>query len=239
MSNYFKTFIAAAAFAVLAGCAAPEQSNSNNANGNRANSNANVATSNANNTNHSTMDHSNMNHGNMNHGGMNHLMMDHSQMQSSPNAASAPYDLQFLDTMIAHHQGAVDMSKPALEKAEHAELKEFARNIIADQEREITQMKQWREQWYAGKPQAMNMDMRGMKASMEGMDMNKLNAAMGKTYDMMFLEMMVPHHQGAVTMSEEALQRAEHAELKQLARQIIASQEREIGQMNKWKGSWK
>ncbi len=229
MSNYFKALIAAAALAVLAGCAAPEQSNSNNANGN-----ANVATSNANNTNHSTMDH-----GNMNHGGMNHSMMDHSQMQSSPNAASAPYDLQFLDTMIAHHQGAVDMSKPALEKAEHGELKEFARHIIADQEREIAQMKQWREQWYAGKPQAMNMDMRGMRASMEGMDMNNLNAAMGRAYDIMFLEMMVPHHQGAVTMSEEVLQRAEHPELKQLARQIITSQEREIGQMNKWKDSWR
>jgi len=34
-------------------------------------------------------------------------------MKSSPNAANAPYDLQFLDTMIAHHQGAVDMAKIA------------------------------------------------------------------------------------------------------------------------------
>lgn len=189
--------------------------------------------------NHGNMNHGNMNHSGMDHGAMNHQMMDHANMKSSPNAAQAPYDLQFLDTMIAHHQGAVDMSRPALEKAERADLKNFARNVIADQEREINQMKQWREQWYAGKPQAMNMEMPGMSESMRGMDMNKLNAATGKAYDLMFLEMMVPHHEGAITMSREALTRAEHPELKRLAQEIIDAQEREIGMMNKWKGSWR
>ena len=47
----------------------------------------------------------------MNHQDMNHGEINHSAMQSSSNAASAPYDLQFLDTMIAHHQGAVDTAK--------------------------------------------------------------------------------------------------------------------------------
>jgi uncharacterized protein (DUF305 family) len=36
---------------------------------------------------------------------------DHAAMVSSPGAAEAPYDLQFIDTMIAHHQGAIDMAK--------------------------------------------------------------------------------------------------------------------------------
>jgi uncharacterized protein (DUF305 family) len=48
--------------------------------------------------------------------------------------------------MTAHHQGAVDMARPAETKAQHAELKEMARNIIRDQEREIAQMKQWRDE---------------------------------------------------------------------------------------------
>ena len=37
--------------------------------------------------------------------------MLHSDMQSAPNAATAPYDLQFLDTMTAHHQAAIVMAK--------------------------------------------------------------------------------------------------------------------------------
>jgi len=164
--------------------------------------------------------------------------MNHGAMQSSPNAANAPYDLQFLDTMTAHHQGAVDMARPAETKAQHAELKEMAGNIIRDQEREIAQMKQWRDGWYAGKPQATNMEMSGMMDSMRGMDMTKLNAASGNTFDMMFLDMMTPHHQGAIVMAREALTKAGHPEIKKLAQQIIDAQEREIAQMNKWKTAW-
>lgn len=174
-----------------------------------------------------------------NHGSMNHAGMDHVNMQSSPNAASAPYDLQFLDTMVAHHQGAVDMARPAVEKALHTELREFAGKIVEDQEREIAEMKRLREQWYAGKPQAMNMAMAGMTESMRGMDMNKLNLATGDAYDLMFLEQMTPHHEGAVVMSEEALRRAEHAEIKRLARAIIDAQQKEIVQMNNWKDAWR
>ncbi len=164
--------------------------------------------------------------------------MDHSMMQSSPNAASQPYDLQFIDTMIMHHQGAIDMARPATTKAQHAELKEMARNIIRDQEREIAQMKQLREQWYAGKPQALNMEMPGMMDSMKGMDMNRMNAATGNEFDLMFLQMMTPHHAGATTMAKEALTKAEHPEIKTLANQIIKAQEEEIKKMQAWKKAW-
>ena len=178
---------------------------------------------------------SNMN--NMNHGTMGG--MDHSNMQSSPNAASQPYDLQFIDTMVMHHQGAIDMARMAVTKAQHAELREMAQKVITDQEREIAELRRHREQWFAGRPQAMNMEMSGMMDSMRGMDMNRLNAATGNSFDLMFIDMMIPHHQGAVMMAREALQRAEHPELKQLAQQIIREQEREIAQMNGWKNAWR
>ncbi|MDQ3258722.1 MAG: DUF305 domain-containing protein [Acidobacteriota bacterium] len=174
---------------------------------------------------------------NMNHGTMGG--MDHSNMQSSPNAASQPYDLQFIDTMVMHHQGAIDMARMAVTKAQHAELREMAQKVITDQEREIAELRRHREQWFAGRPQAMNMEMSGMMDSMRGMDMNRLNAATGNSFDLMFIDMMIPHHQGAVMMAREALQRAEHPELKQLAQQIIREQEREIAQMNGWKNAWR
>jgi len=164
--------------------------------------------------------------------------MDHSMMQSSPNAASAPYDLQFLDTMSGHHQAAIEMARPVETKAQHAELKELARNIIRDQEREISQMKEWRNQWFKDKPQAMNMEMPGMMDSMKGMDMKGMNAATGNAFDLMFIDMMTAHHQGAVTMAREALTRAEHPEIKRLAQAIIDAQDKEIAQMSKWKAAW-
>jgi uncharacterized protein (DUF305 family) len=50
----------------------------------------------------------------------------------------------------------------------------------------------------------------------------------GDTLDIMFLEMMIPHHQAAVDMSEEALSKAEHPELRDLARKIRDEQSSEI-----------
>ena len=62
--------------------------------------------------------------GNMSHAGMNHNGMspqntspgttNHFAMTSSPNGSSAPYDLQFIDTMLAHHQGAIETAREAL-----------------------------------------------------------------------------------------------------------------------------
>ena len=155
-----------------------------------------------------------------------------------PETAKAPYDLQFIDTMIAHHQGAVDMAKMAESKAQHADLKTFTSNIVASQQKEIEQMKQWREQWYASQPSAMNMDMPGMTASMKGMDAEHMKSTSGNAFDMMFIDMMIPHHQGAITMANEALQKAEHADLKKLAQAIITSQEAEIKTMQSWKSKW-
>ena len=174
----------------------------------------------------------------MSHDRTNHAAMNHSEMQSSPNAASAPYDLQFIDTMIAHHQGAVEMAQAAMRKTQNAELKKFSQKIIDDQQKEIAQMKEWREKWFAGKPPAMNMEMPGMADSMKDMDVNRMNQASGKDFDLMFIEMMTPHHEGATVMSREALQKAEHPEIKTLAQNIIKAQEAEIKQMNQWKTQW-
>ena len=193
---------------------------------------------NHNNMNHNNMNHSEMNHGNMNHQPMNRDAMNHSEMKSSPNAANAPYDLQFLDTMIAHHQGAVDMAKMAAAKAEHAELKALAANVITSQEKEIGEMKSWREKWFAGEAPAMNMEMAGMSDSMKDMDMTKLGSLTGNAFDLEFIEQMIPHHEGAVIMAKEALQKSQRAEIKNMANAIIRDQEAEIKQMKGWQAAW-
>ena len=184
---------------------------------------------------------SNMGNMPMNHdmGNMNHDQMDHSMMKSSPNAADAPYDLQFLDTMIAHHEGAVVMAKGIEGKAQHAELNTLAKNIIADQEKEIAQMKKWREEWFKDKPPAINMEMAGMNDSMKGMDMKKLGSSTGNDLDLEFIKQMIPHHQGAVVMATEALQKSQKNDIKTLANGIIKAQNAEIKQMQDWQTAWK
>ena len=177
-------------------------------------------------------------HAGMNHNGTDHGNMDHSMMQSSTNAASAPYDLQFLDTMIAHHRGAVDMAVPCSSKAQHVEIKTLCANIISSQQKEIADMKSWRDKWFAGKEPALNMEMMGMKDSMKGMDMKMLGSLSGNDFDLAFIKQMIPHHEGAVVMAKDALQKSTKEEIKTLANAIIKAQEAEIKQMKEWQTTW-
>jgi uncharacterized protein (DUF305 family) len=164
--------------------------------------------------------------------------MDSMHMSSSPNAATAPADLQFIDTMAMHHKMAMDMARLAGSRAAHAELKTMASKMIEDQQKETAQLKGWREQWYAGKPEAMNMKMPGMPESMKGMSMEKLAAAKGEEFDRMFIEMMSRHHAGAIKMSETSEPKLQHSEVKAFATKLVVSQKEELGQMKDWKKSW-
>ena len=56
--------------------------------------------------------------------------------------------------------------------------------------------------------------------------------------DVMFAQMMVPHHQQAIQMAELAETRAESAGVKSLAAKIKAAQQPEIDKMNSWLTSW-
>jgi uncharacterized protein (DUF305 family) len=188
-------------------------------------------------------EHSNMSHGEMNHNGTGpqHASpgtMDHSAMTSSPNASSAPYDLQYIDTMLAHHQGAIEMAKMAETKAQHPELKALAKTIVAAQERENGEMKAWREKWFAGQAPAINMEMSGMHDSMKDMDMQELATLGGREFDLEFIRQMIPHHEGAVAMAREALQKSQRAEIKSAADSVIRDQEAEIKQMKGWQAAW-
>jgi uncharacterized protein (DUF305 family) len=53
----------------------------------------------------------------------------------------------------------------------------------------------------------------------------------GKYSDERFIDAMVPHHQGAIAMAKVALKNAEHEQIKQLSRNIISSQQAEIGEL--------
>jgi uncharacterized protein (DUF305 family) len=52
--------------------------------------------------------------------------------------------------MIPHHQSAIEMARVALENSDNPKIKELAENIVGAQQKEIEQMKQWREEWYPG-----------------------------------------------------------------------------------------
>lgn len=170
--------------------------------------------------------------------------MDHTHgMDLGP--ADATYDLRFLDAMVVHHQGAVTMAETALKHSQRPEVRQLAQAMLASQNREIAQMQAWRQAWY---PQASSnpimyhaemahdMPMTGEMAAAMRMD-GDLGAA-DQNFDRRFLEAMVLHHQGALTMAADLQAKTQRPELKALAADMIAVQTREIAQMQSWRQSW-
>jgi uncharacterized protein (DUF305 family) len=161
---------------------------------------------------------------------MKHDMSQKAPMRSAPDAAAHPYDLQFIDSMIHHHESAVVTSEATLKTTQQKELRPFLQKVIADQGKEITLLKTWRADWFPGKPSALNMDLPGMKMSSHEVP--------DRFSDVEYIDMMIPHHEGAVMMAKDALGKAEHPEIRKLANEIIRAQEAEIKKMRDWKTEW-
>lgn len=150
-------------------------------------------------------------------------------MSTMPGMSNAPFDAQFIDGMIAHHNGAIVMAQDALQQAERDEIKQLAQTIINDQQKEVAQMQGWRTQWFPDLPNTGGMSM----------DMGDMVVAEGpEPYDQRFIKAMTAHHNGAIVMARDALTKAEHPEIKQLAEDIIRAQEAEIKQMQSWNQQW-
>ncbi len=58
------------------------------------------------------------------------------------------FDKAFLEEMIVHHEGAVEMAEAALMHAKRKEILDLSAAIISAQEKEISQMKAWQEEWF-------------------------------------------------------------------------------------------
>jgi uncharacterized protein (DUF305 family) len=160
----------------------------------------------------------------------------------SATATFTDADVAFAQHMIPHHQQAVAMAALADTRATDPEVKTLAEQIKATQDPEITKMAGWLSAWGKPAPGASmsGMDMGGMDmgdGSMPGMmsdaDMTKLGAASGTNFDTQFLQMMIEHHQGAISMANDEVAGGKNPDATTLARQIITSQQAEINTMKK------
>lgn len=145
-------------------------------------------------------------------------------------------DERFIDAMVPHHRGAVEMAEVALENAEHEEIERLAENIVVTQEAEIQELKEIKKEEFGTSRVPENMD----QGQMEGMGMmeDPRSLADEEPFDRAFIDAMIPHHRSAIHMANMALQRSENPRVKELAGEIVGAQEREISQMRTWRESW-
>lgn len=153
-----------------------------------------------------------------------------SSAASTPSgSASRAGDVMFAQMMIPHHQQAIEMADLALANAStSAAVRDLAQQIKAAQGPEITAMNAWLREWGAATSAAMDHGTSGM---MSEEDMASLKAAEGAEFNRMWLEMMIDHHQGAITMAQDVLSSTGDAEVRSLARAVVEGQKKEIATM--------
>jgi uncharacterized protein (DUF305 family) len=157
--------------------------------------------------------------------------------ESSVGAADEQFDdadVSFAQQMIVHHEQAIEMSELAEDRAGNDSVRDLAQRIRDAQGPEIEQMESLLEDWGADRGHG-GMDHSGMGSSMEGMmsdeQMAELEASSGTEFDRLFLEHMIEHHEGAITMAERQLAEGVNPEARDLAEQIRDDQVDEIAEM--------
>ncbi|MEU4621985.1 DUF305 domain-containing protein [Actinoplanes sp. NPDC023801] len=169
--------------------------------------------------------------------GMNHGTSTASASVAAPVAGTFnDADVTFAESMIPHHQQAVQMAAMAAGRAGDAGVTELASKIRAAQQPEIDTMTGWLTAWGRPVPEphmsmGSGMDHGSMPGMMTDADMAELMDAKGAAFDKQFLTMMISHHEGAIEMAQREVAQGSNAEAKALAQKIITDQQAEIATM--------
>ncbi len=131
-------------------------------------------------------------------------------------------DVVFLQNMIPHHARAIAMSQMAGNQTTSPQMKDLTARIGTEQSPQTQQMSDLLTGWGAPTPAAT-----ASMGAMGGMGHGQTPGMMsGAGFDRMFLQMMIVHHQDAVTTSQGS-----NPATRNLAQQIITAQQAEISEM--------
>jgi uncharacterized protein (DUF305 family) len=135
-------------------------------------------------------------------------------------------DVVFLQNMIPHHAQAIAMSQAAGNQATSPQVKNLATRIETEQTPQAQQMSDLLTAW--GTPTSATASVGTAAGLGHGQTVVTMS---GATFDRMFLQVMIDHHQDAVTMSQTELAQGNNPATRNLAQQIISAQQAEISEM--------
>jgi uncharacterized protein (DUF305 family) len=154
-----------------------------------------------------------------------------------PRPSFTAADVKFMQGMIGHHAQAIEMTDLLRTRANSEEMRKLGLRIEVSQADEITMMQHWlaaRGQEVPG-PHAMHMHGATLMPGMLSVEeMTRLAEAKGTGFDRLFLEGMIKHHEGALTMVRDLFSTpgaGQDSEIFAFASDVDADQRMEIDRM--------
>jgi uncharacterized protein (DUF305 family) len=165
--------------------------------------------------------------------------LDQRQVSELDHPRHTEADIAFMQGMILHHEQAIEMAALVPGRALHDDIALLARRIDISQQDEIALMRRWLADRGVAVEGMGGMADHAHHHLMPGMltaeQMSGLEAARGAAFDRLFLEMMIQHHEGALTMVAElhAAGGGQESDINQFASHVEADQHIEIQRMQR------
>ncbi|MFC7343072.1 DUF305 domain-containing protein [Saccharopolyspora griseoalba] len=145
-------------------------------------------------------------------------------------------DAEFTRMMIPHHYQAIVMSELAPDRAADPELKSLADRIRTEQRLEIQMMQGWQgrnglpvtDPETAYQELLANPDMLEQMGMATKEEMDRLASLSGADFDRFYLDLMIPHHDGAVRMLRHVILNGSDHELNQMAQDMMSTQKAQL-----------
>ncbi|WP_263118213.1 DUF305 domain-containing protein [Cellulomonas fimi] len=160
--------------------------------------------------------------------------------------AEGSVDAGFARDMQAHHAQAVQLAVLIRDRSTDEEVRTVALDILLTQQNQIGQMAGWLSTWglpaasstapmawmtdgsHAHTASAATGSYADMPGWVSGADLARLTAADGTEADRLFLQLMIPHHEGGVQMAQYAVDHARMPQVVALANGVVTFQEKEL-----------
>lgn len=114
--------------------------------------------------------------------------------------ADRTLDLRYINSMIAHHRGAMLLAEQLGKNTTRPEMKTLSQAILSDEPKAIAELFDWKKEWYGDERNVRDPIVANLGST-------------GDTFDLRFLNAIIAHHEVGILMTQEARLKSSRAEI--------------------------
>lgn len=157
-----------------------------------------------------------------------------SQDMSAMNMSAMKMDdNMYVQQVMQHHEQGIKMAEMAVDKANTEIVKQLATASVADQRKDMEELRAMQRELKGGQQPAGNEQMKQQMSASADRMMSKLESTPKEQFDTAFLQEMSKHHEMAIQMSRSNLTRLKNPEVKEFANELVKKQGMEQKEMQK------